>query len=185
MRYLRDKHFFVPVNILRRDRLEDVKKTLRSLLVVIALASVALAVAQQVKLSEPFSKASLAALKAINAGSWEFPSSVETLQAQQADVKVKMAACHDAAQSEDDADAFIFLQRYQLKHSQNFNDYTRAISEAASKRTGKDTLPRAIAQVSANPRFVARKKQELACSAALEKALQSRLFAPPAACDLY
>ncbi len=151
----------------------------------ITLACAALAVVGQVKLSEPFSKASLAALKAINAGSWEFPSSVDLLQAQQADVKVKMAACHDAAQSEDDADAFIFLQRYQLKHSQNFNDYTRAISAEAAKRTGKDTLPRAIAQVSANPRFVARKKQELACSAALEKALQSRLFAPPAACDLY
>lgn len=170
------------------DRLNGVKRSLGSLLAVsvLALCAVAaVAAARQVKLSEPFSKASLAALKAINAGSWEFPSSVETLQAQQADVQVKMAACHDAAQSEDDADAFIFLQRYQLKHSQNFNDYTRAISLAASKRTGKDTLPRAIAEVSRNPKFVARKNQELACSAALEKALQSRMFTPPAACDLY
>jgi hypothetical protein len=155
------------------------------LLAVFVLALGGVALARQVKLSEPFSKASLAALKAINAGGWEFPASVDILQAQQNDVKLKMAACHDAAQSEDDADAFIFLQRYQLKHSQNFNDYTKAISLAASKRNGKDTLPRAIAEVSRNPRFVARKRQELACSAALEKALASRLFSLPAACDLY
>lgn len=161
------------------------KKPSRILIVALALGCVALAAGRQAKLSAPFSQSALAALKAINTGGWEFPASVEALQAQQTEVKVKMAACHDAAQSEDDADAFIFLQRYQFKHSQNFNDYTRAISVAANKRTGKDTLPRAIAEVSANPKFVARKKQELACSAALEKALQSRLFAPPAACNLY
>ncbi len=166
-------------------RLNGVKRTLVGLLAVLGLALGAVAVGRQVKLSEPFSKASLAALKAINAGSWEFPASVDLLQSQQSDVKMKMAACHDAAQSEDDADAFIFLQRYQLKHSQNFNDYTKAISVAASKRNGKDTLPRAIAEVSRSPRFVARKRQELACSAALEKALAARLFAPPVACDLY
>jgi hypothetical protein len=155
------------------------------MLVVLALACVALAVGPQVKLSTGFSQSALSALKAINAGSWEFPASVDMLQARQNDVKVKMAACHDAAESQNDADAFIFLQRYQLKHSQNFNDYTRAISAAAAKRTGKDTLPRAIAEVSSNPRFAARKQQELACSAALEKMLQSRMFAPPAACSLY
>jgi hypothetical protein len=162
-----------------------VKKSIGSLLVVLVLAAGAVAIAQQVKLSAGFSQSALAALKSINAGSWEFPASVESLEAQQTDVKVKMAACHDAAESENDADAFIYLQRYQLKHSQNFNDYTKAISVAASKRTGKDTLPRAIAEVAARPSFVARKKSELACSAALEKALQSRMFAPPAACELY
>jgi hypothetical protein len=51
--------------------------------------------------------------------------------------------------------------------------------------SGKDKLQRAAAVVAKDPKFMARKKKEMACSAALEKKLQSRVFSPPATCDLY
>lgn len=96
-----------------------------------------------------------------------------------------MEDAKQAAESQDDADAFVYLQRYQLQHSQNFADFTGAITRAASRMGGKDSLQRAAAVVSKDPKFFARKRKEAACAAALEKALASRLFSPPAVCDLY
>jgi hypothetical protein len=141
--------------------------------------------AQQLKLSQSFSVAALSALKAINSTGWALPSSVRELEMRQAEAQSKMEDAKDAAESQDDADAFVYLQRYQLRHSQNFGDYTNAVTQAAAKMTGKDSLQRAAALVAKDPKFIARKNKEQACSAALEKKLQSRVFSPPAACDLY
>ncbi len=158
---------------------------MKKLFAVFLLVGAALAFGQALKLSAPFSKAAVAALRAINATGWALPSSVRELELRQVDAQDKMEAAKDAAESEDDADAFVYLQRYQLRHSQNFADYTNAITRAAGKMTGKDALQRATAVVDKDPRFIARKKKEMACSAALEKALQSRVFSAPGACDLY
>lgn len=152
---------------------------------VFILAAAALALGQPVKLSGPFSQAAVAALRAINATGWTLPASVRELEARQANAQDKMEAAKDAAESEDDADTFVYLQRYQFRHSQNFADYSNAIARTASKMTGKDALQRATAVVDKEPKFVAIKRKELACSAAIEKALQSRMFSPPSACDLY
>lgn len=152
---------------------------------VFILAAAALALGQPVKLSGPFSQAAVAALRAINATGWTLPASVRELEARQANAQDKMEAAKDAAESEDDADTFVYLQRYQFRHSQNFADYSNAIARTASKMTGKDALQRAAAVVDKEPKFVAIKRKELACSAAIEKALQSRMFSPPSACDLY
>jgi hypothetical protein len=162
----------------------------RYILPFLAIAIMALAVveqleAQQLKLSQPFSVAALSALKAINSTGWALPSSVRELEMRQAEAQSKMEDAKDAAESQDDADAFVYLQRYQLRHSQNFGDYTNAITQTAAKMTGKGTLQRAAAQVAKDPKFIARKNKELACSAALEKKLQSRVFSAPPACDLY
>jgi len=158
-------------------------KTTFTFLVLAAAAAVASG--QVLKLSGPFSKAAVTALKAINATGWVLPTSIRELEARQVDAQDKMDAAKEAAESEDDADAFVYLQRYQLRHSQNFADYTNAITRTAGKMTGKDALQRAAAVVDKDPRFVARKKKEMACSAALEKALQARVFSPPSVCDLY
>ena len=144
-----------------------------------------LAAAQQLRLSQQFSAAATSGLKAINATGWALPSSVRELEMLQAEAQSKMDDAKDAADSQDDADAFVYLQRYQLRHSQNFADYTNAITKMAATMSGKDKLQRAAAVVAKDPKFIARKKKEMACSAALEKKLQSRLFSPPAACDLY
>jgi len=152
---------------------------------ILTVAAATLAFGQSLRLSGPFSQAALLALKAINATGWALPSSVRELEARQADAQSRMAEAKDAAQSEDDADAFVYLQRYQLQHSQNFADFTSAITRTAGKMTGKDSLHRAAAVVSKDPKFVAIRKKETACAAALEKALQSRVFSPPAVCDLY
>jgi hypothetical protein len=141
--------------------------------------------AQQLKLSPQFATASISALKAINATGWAIPSSVRELEMLQAEAQSKMDDAKEAADSQDDADAFVYLQRYQLRHSQNFADYTNAITKMAGTMSGKDKLQRAAAIVARDPKFIARKKKEMACSAALQKKLQSRVFSPPAACDLY
>lgn len=141
--------------------------------------------AQQLKLSQQFSAAAASALKAINATGWALPSSVRQLEMLQADAQSKMDDAKDAADSQDDADTFVYLQRYQLRHSQNFADFTNAITKKAATMSGKDKLQRAAAVVAKDPKFIARKKKEMACSAALEKKLRSRSFSPPAACDLY
>jgi hypothetical protein len=162
----------------------------RNILPFLAIALMALAVvqqlkAQQVKLSQSFSVAALSALKAINSTGWALPSSVRELEMRQAEAQSKMEDAKDAAQSQADADAFVYLQRYQLRHSQNFGDYTNAITQTAGKMTGKGTLQRAAALVARDPKFTARKNKEQACSTALEKKLQSRVFSAPSACDLY
>lgn len=156
-------------------------KTLQILL----LATATLAAAQQVHLSQRFSRASVIALRAINSTGWALPSSVQELEGRQADAQSKMEAAKAAADSQDDADAFIYLQRYQLQHSQNFAAYSNAITRTARTMKGKNTLQRAAAVVDKNPTMMAKKKKELACAAALEKALQSRLFSPPSVCALY
>lgn len=143
------------------------------------------ALAQNLKLSQSFSQSAIAALHAINATGWALPSSVRDLEMRQAEAQSKMDDAKNAAESQDDADAFVYLQRYQLRHSQNFADYTNAITQTAGKMSGKDALQRAAAIVAKEPKFIARKKKEMACSAALQKKLQSRLFSRPAACDLY
>lgn len=151
----------------------------------------AAALAQSLKLSEPFSRSAVQALRTINATGWTLPASVRELELRQAEAQSRMDDAKQAAGSQDDADAFVYLQRYQLKHSQNFADFTSAITRAANQMTPKsrnvsmDTLQRAAAQVGKDPQFVARKKKELACAAALEKSLQSRSFTQPAACELY
>lgn len=163
-------------------------RTYRNQFVIVALlllSAADLIAAQQRKLSEPFSRASVSALRAINATGWALPSSVRELEGRQAEAQAKMEEAKDAAQSEDDTDAFIYLQRYQLQHSQNFADYSNAISRTARTLKGKNTLQRASTIVDKNPTFVARKRKELACAAALEKSLQSRLFSPPRVCALY
>jgi hypothetical protein len=147
----------------------------------LAIAIMALAVveqlnAQQLKLSQPFSVAALSALKAINSTGWALPSSVRELEMRQAEAQSKMEDAKDTAESQDDADAFVYLQRYQLRN---------AVTQTAAKMKGKDALQRAAALVGKDPKFIARKNKELACSAALEKKLQSRVFSPPSACDLY
>jgi hypothetical protein len=153
---------------------------------VFLLVSIAsLAVAQQAKLSQQFSTTAISALRAINATGWALPSSVHQLEMLQAEAQSKMEDAKDAAESQDDADTFVYLQRYQLRHSQNFADYTNAITKMAGTMSGRDKLQRAAAVVAKDPKFIARKKKEMACSAALEKKLQSRVFSPPAACDLY
>lgn len=141
--------------------------------------------AQQLKLSQSFSVAAVSALKAINATGWAMPSSVRELEMRQAEAQSRMEDAKDAAESQDDPDAFVYLQRYQLRHSQNFGDFSNAVTQAAARMKGKDTLQRAAALVAKDPKFIARKNKEQACSAALEKKLQSRVFSPPSACDLY
>ena len=152
---------------------------------VFLLLAAALAFGQALKLSEPFSRAAIVALRAINATGWAIPSSIHELEARQADAQSKMDDAKEAAESQDDADAFVYLQRYQFRHSQNFADYTNAVTSTAGRLKGKDTLQRAAAMVDKDPKFIARKKKETACAAALEKALQSRRFSRPGACDLY
>ena len=152
---------------------------------ILLLACSVVAAAQQLKLSQTFSTAAVAALRAINSTGWALPTSVRDLEMRQAEAQSKMADAKDAAESQDDADAFVYLQRYQLRHSQNFADYTNAITGMAGRMSGKNTLQRAAAIVAKDPKFIARKRKELACSAALQKKLQSRLFSRPAACDLY
>ena len=152
---------------------------------ILLLACSVVAAAQQLKLSQTFSTAAVAALRAINSTGWALPASVRDLEMRQAEAQSAMDDAKDAAESQDDADAFVYLQRYQLRHSQNFADYTNAITGMAGRMSGKNTLQRAAAIVAKDPKFIARKRKELACSAALQKKLQSRLFSRPAACDLY
>jgi hypothetical protein len=162
------------------------KKSIKRIGVILLLASCAgITFAQAHKLSAPFSKASIQALRAINSTGWALPTSIGELEARQADAQARMEAAKAAAQSQDDADAFIYLQRFQLRHSQNFADYTNAITARSRKMTGKDTLQRAAALVAKDPKLAARKNKETECAAALEKTLQSRNFSAPAACDLY
>src|SRR5689334_988117 len=111
------------------------------------LLALAFAFAQAAPISAGFSRASVDALRSINAGGWKFPASMQAHTAHQTDVKARMERAHDAAESEDDADAFIFLQRYQFVHSQNFADYITAVTAASKKLGGKDAIPRAEAQV--------------------------------------
>ncbi|HEX2327755.1 MAG TPA: hypothetical protein VHN74_03455 [Candidatus Angelobacter sp.] len=151
----------------------------------LVIALVGALLAQPTPISAGFSRASVDALRSINSGGWKFPASMEAHTAHQADVKAKMVRAHDAAESEDDADAFIFLQRYQFVHSQNFADYINAVTAASKKLGGTDAIPRAEAQVVKDPRFANRKRKEDACGAALEKVLLSRKFSPPAQCDIY
>ncbi len=158
---------------------------MKTSIVVLALILSGMLAAQSTPISAGFSRASVDALRSINAGGWKFPASVESHTAHQSEVKAKMVRAHDAAESENDADAFIFLQRYQYVHSQNFADYISAVTAASKKLQGKDAIPQAEAQVAKDPRFAARKRKEDACGAALEKVLLSRMFAPPAQCDLY
>lgn len=153
------------------------------LLLVVLISSAALA--QSLKLSEAFSRSAVTALRAINATGWAIPSSIHELEARQADAQSRMDEARQAAQSQDDTDAFVYLQRYQLRHSQNFADYSDAVTRTAGKMTGKDSLQRAAALVAKDPKFIARRKKETGCAAALEKKLQSRVFSPPAVCDLY
>jgi hypothetical protein len=152
---------------------------------ILLLACSVVAAAQQLKLSQSFSTAAVAALRAINSTGWALPTSVRDLEMRQAEAQSAMDDAKDAAESQDDADAFVYLQRYQLRHSQNFADYTNAITGMAGKMSGKNTLQRAAAIVAKDPKFIARKRKESACSAALQKKLQARLFSRPAACDLY
>ena len=152
---------------------------------ILLLACSVVAASQQLKLSQSFSTAAVAALRAINSTGWALPTSVRDLEMRQAEAQSKMDDAKDAAESQDDADAFVYLQRYQLRHSQNFADYTNAITGMAGKMSGKNTLQRAAAIVAKDPKFIARKRKELAWSAALQTKLQSRLFSRPAACDLY
>ncbi len=154
-------------------------------LLLFTLLALTIAFAQPTPISAGFSRASVDALRSINAGGWKFPTSLEVHKAHQAEVKAKMERAHDAAESENDADAFIFLQRYQFVHSQNFADYITAVTAASKKLQGNDAIPRAEAQVVKDPRFATRKRKEDACGAALEKVLLSRMFSPPAQCDLY
>lgn len=152
---------------------------------ILLLACSAVAAAQQLKLSQAFSASAVSALRAINTTGWALPASVRDLEMRQAEAQSKMDDAKDSADSQDDADAFVYLQRYQLRHSQNFADYTNAITGMAGKMSGKNTLQRAAAIVAKNPKFMVRKRKEAACSAALEKELRARVFSPPAACDLY
>lgn len=161
------------------------KNLMKSIRLVLLFAVGSAALAQALRLSEPFSQSAVIALRAINATGWALPASVRELEARQAEAQSKMEEAKQAAQSQDDVDAFVFLQRYQLRHSQNFADYTNAITRTAGKMAGKNSLQRAAEQVSKDPRFIARKKKETACAAALEKKLQSRTFSPPRACELY
>lgn len=154
-----------------------------SLLLILAIYQAA--PAQQLTLSEPFSRSAVMALRAINATGWAIPASVRELEARQADAQSRMEEAKQTAQSQDDIDAFIYLQRYQLRHSQNFADYSNAVTRAAGRMTGKDSLQRAAQVVAKDPRFAARKKKEMTCAAALEKTLQSRAFSQPRACELY
>jgi hypothetical protein len=159
------------------------KVTLTSLIFLLAVSP--FGNAQSLKLSQPFSRSAVQALHAINATGWALPPSVHELEARQAEAQSRMEAAKEAAQSQDDADAFVYLQRYQLQHSQNFADFTGAITRTAGKMNGKDSLQRAAAVVAKDPKFVARKRKESACAAAMEKALQSRVFSAPAVCELY
>lgn len=152
---------------------------------ILLLACSVVAAAQQLKLSSSFSNAAVAALRAINSTGWALPTSVRELEMRQAEAQSAMDDAKDAAESQDDADAFVYLQRYQLRHSENFADYTNAITGMAGKMSGKNTLQRAAAIVAKEPKFIARKRKELACSTALEKELRARVFSRPAACDLY
>jgi len=158
---------------------------MKSTLLVLTVAICSAALAQSLKLSEPFSQSAVTALRAINATGWTIPASIHELEARQADAQSKMDEAKQAAQSQDDTDAFVYLQRYQLRHSQNFADYSNAVTRTASKMTGKDSLQRAAGLVAKDPKFVARRKKETSCAAALEKKLQARVFSPPAVCDLY
>ena len=158
---------------------------MRSTHFLLTTALCAVALAQSLKLSEPFARSAVTALRAINATGWAIPPSIHELEARQAEAQSKMEEARQAAQSQDDADAFVYLQRYQLRHSQNFADYSNAVTRTAGKMTGKDTLQRAAELVAKDPKFIARRKKETGCAAALEKKLQSRVFSPPAACDLY
>ena len=153
--------------------------------VVLLLLAAGLAFGQALKLSKPFSKAAIVALRAINATGWALPSSVHELEARQINAQDRMQDAKQAAESQDDADAFVYLQRYQFRHSQNFADYTNAITRTAHRLKGENTLQRAATIVDKEPKFKVRKKKEMACSAALEKELQSRRFSPPAVCDVY
>ena len=161
------------------------KHLLKLAYLLLALLLVSAALAQSLKLSGPFSRSAITALHAINATGWALPASVHELEARQADAQSRMEDAKDAAQSQDDADAFIYLQRYQLRHSQNFADNSNAVTKAAATMKGKDALQRAAEAVAKEPRMMARKKKENACAAALEKALQSRVFSPPSACEVY
>ncbi|HYX52347.1 MAG TPA: hypothetical protein VE783_02780 [Candidatus Limnocylindrales bacterium] len=158
---------------------------MKTSILVFAFVLTGIMLAQPTPISAGFSRASVDALRSINAGGWKFPASMQAHTAHQDEVKAKMARAHDAAESEDDADAFIFLQRYQFVHSQNFADYITAVTAASKKLQGKDAISRAEAQVVKDPRFATRKRKEDACGAALEKVLLSRMFAPPAQCDIY
>ena len=163
----------------------------RHAVLLFVLACVSLATAQQVRISKSFSVAAVNALHAINSTGWALPDSVRELEARQADAQSKMDDAKDAAETEDDADVFVYLQRYQLRHSQNFADYTNAITRTARQITPRNqnvdtaALRRAAAQVAKDPQFIQRKKKETACAAAIEKQLQARTFSQPAACDLY
>lgn len=161
------------------------KNLIKVIPLLLILTICTIAVAQPMTLSEPFSRSAVLALRAINATGWALPASVRELEARQADAQSKMEDAKQAAQSQNDIDAFIYLQRYQLRHSQNFADYSNAVTRAAGRMTGKDSLQRAAALVAKDPKFVARKKKETACAAALEKTLQSRAFSQPRACELY
>jgi hypothetical protein len=158
---------------------------MKKTLAVLFLLAAGLAFGQALKLSESFSRAAVVALRAINATGWALPSSIHELEARQINAQDKMEDAKQAAESQDDADAFVYLQRYQFQHSQNFADYTNAVTRTAGRLKGENTLQRAAAIVDKDPKFVARKKKELACAAALEKTLQSRKFSPPGVCDLY
>jgi hypothetical protein len=158
---------------------------MKSTQVVLVVAICSAALAQSLKLSEPFSRSAVTALRAINATGWRIPASIHELEARQADAQSKMDEAKQAAQSQDDADAFVYLQRYQLQHSQNFADYSNAVTRTASKMTGKDSLQRAAEAVAKDPKFIARRKKEMNCAAALEKKLQSRVFSAPSICELY
>ncbi|HET7871165.1 MAG TPA: hypothetical protein VFL42_01560, partial [Terriglobales bacterium] len=96
------------------------KARIKTMVCLFILAAAALAFGQAVKLSAPFSLAADAALRAINATGWTLPSSVRELESRQANAQDKMEAAKEAAQSEDDADTFVYLQRYQYRHSENF-----------------------------------------------------------------
>lgn len=158
---------------------------MRSIRLLLVLTVCTAALAQPMTLSEPFARSAVLALRAINATGWALPASVRELEARQADAQSKMEDAKQAAQSQNDIDAFIYLQRYQLRHSQNFADYSDAVTRTANRMSGKDSLQRAAQQVAKDPKFVIRKKKETACAAALEKTLQSRAFSQPRACELY
>lgn len=158
---------------------------MRSISLLLVFAICAAALAQSLTLSEPFSRSAVMALRAINATGWAIPASVRELEARQADAQSKMEEAKQAAESQNDVDAFIYLQRYQLRHSQNFADYSNAVTRAAGRMSGKDSLQRAAALVAKDPSFAARKKKEAACAAELEKKLQARSFSSPRACELY
>src|SRR6185437_2721150 len=94
----------------------SVKQTrTRHFLPFLAIALFALVIAgqlkaQQLKLSQSFSVAAVSALKAINATGWAMPSSVRELEMRQAEAQSRMEDAKDAAESQDDADAFVYLQ---------------------------------------------------------------------------